>query len=117
MKEKIICEKCGNEMTAYIRGSSCGMECSNCGWGCATTYTDPIKLDNADYTLCITPVENPSIEIIRCIAQLLSCNFLCAKKKLQQKIIITDKAPSIRSIITELDKNNITYVITPDFPY
>ena len=104
-------------MTPYIKGSSCGMECVNCGWGWATTYIEPIKLDDKEYTLCVFPVENPSVEIIRCIAQLFSCNFLNSKKKLQQEIIIVDKAASIFSISSKLRQNNIPYVITPEFPY
>lgn len=117
MSEKIICEKCGSEMECFIKDSICGTTCKNCGWGWVTTYQEPIKLDNASYTLCIKQIENPSIGTIRCIAHLLACNFLEAKNKLQNKIIFTEKAIAILDIALELKKNNITFTITPDFPY
>lgn len=117
MIETIICEKCGSEMEYFIDGSTCGTTCKNCGWGCVTTYQDPIKLDNTNYELCIKPIINPSVDNLRCIASLLGCNFLEAKSKLQNSITFTKKAIAIIDIASKLKTNDIAYTITPDFPH
>lgn len=117
MIEKIICEKCGNEMEYFIDDSTCGTTCKNCGWGCVTTYQDPIKLDNTDYELCIKPIVNPSVDNLHCIASLLGCNFLESKSKLQNSIIFTKKAIAIIDIALKLKSNNIAFTIMPEFPY
>ena len=117
MNEKIICEQCGNEMEYFVDGSTCGTKCKNCGWGCVTTYQEPIKLDNTDYTLCVKSIENPSVNNLRCIAQILACNFLEAKSKLQNKIIFTEKATAILDIALKLKSNDVEFTIMPEFPY
>lgn len=117
MNEKIICEKCGSEMEYFIDGSTCGTTCKNCGWGCVTTYQAPIKLDSTDYKLCIEPIKKPSIEILRCTASLLGCNFLEAKSKLHDRIFFTNKASVILDIALRLKSDNIAFTITPEFPY
>lgn len=117
MSEKIICEKCGHEMSYFIDGSTCGTTCKNCGWGCVTSYIEPIRLDTNEYKLIIYPIENPSTNSLRCIAQLLMCNYLKAKEKLHSEIVLTNNAVKIQEIAIELTKQNISFVITPDFPY
>ena len=117
MIEKVFCEKCGNEMTPFISDSSSGMECKKCGWGWVTTYQEPIKLDDTDYSLQIEPDRTPSVDSIRCIAQILACNFLEARKRIQAGICIEEKAVTVRKIAAELRKNKISYIIKPDFPY
>lgn len=117
MSEKSICEKCGSEMESFIKNTTCGTTCKNCGWGWVTTYQEPIKLDNTDYTLCVKPIENPSVNNLRCVAQILACNFLEAKSKLQTKIIFTEKATAILDIALKLKSNDIEFTITPEFPY
>lgn len=117
MSEKVFCEKCGAEMSSYINGSSCGMECKSCGWGWATTYRSPIEEDNTDYELCIEPIINPSVDNLRCIASLLGCNFITAKSKMQDKIVMTRKAIAISDIALKLKSNNIAFTIMPEFPY
>ena len=117
MNEELLCKKCGCKMEHFIKDSTCGATCKNCGWGWATTYQEPIKLDGTDYVLCVNPIINPSIDAIRCIARLLACIFVIAKNKLQSKIIFTQKATVIHDIAEELVKNGIHFNITPDFPY
>ena len=117
MSEKIICEKCGSKMEYFIKDSTCGTTCKNCGWGWVTTYQEPIKLDTADYELCIDPIINPSVDNLRCIASLLGCNFITAKNKLQDKIVLMRKAIAILDIALKLKSNNIAFTIMPEFPY
>ena len=117
MSEIDICEKCGGRMEYFVEGSTCGTTCKDCGWGWVTTYQDPIMLDNADYALCIEPITNPSVDNLRCIASLFGCNFLEAKRMLQNKILLTQKATTILTISSKLKSNNIIFTITPEFPY
>jgi hypothetical protein len=112
-----ICEKCGHEMSYYMSTSECGMLCESCGWGFVTTYIEPIYLDKTEYTLCIAPIETPSIEVIRCIANTLMCNYLNAKERLTNEIVLKNKAVTIRDLARALHKCNINYTITPDYPY
>ena len=117
MNEKIICEQCGSEMEYFVDGSTCGTKCKNCGWGCVTTYQEPIKLDTTDYKLYIEPINNPSVDNLRCISSVLGCNFLEAKSKLQGRIRFTKKATAILDIALKLKSKDISFTITPEFPY
>jgi hypothetical protein len=93
------------------------MQCESCGWGFVTTYIEPIHLDETEYTLCIAPIATPSIEIIRCIANTLMCNYLNTKERLTNEIVLKNKAVTIRDLARALHKCNINYTITPDYPY
>ena len=117
MSEKIICEKCGHEMSYFIEGSTCGTTCKNCGWGCVTSYIEPIRLDTTEYKLTISPIENPSADSLRFISQLLMCNYLKAKEKLHSEIVLTNNAVKVKEIAAELTKHKIKFTIAPDFPY
>lgn len=113
----MICEKCGSEIEYFVNDSTCGATCKNCGWGCVTTYQDPIKLDNTNYEVSIEPIENPTVDNLRCVASLLGCNFLEAKSKLQNRITFTKKAIAIIDIVSKLKTNNISHTIIPEFPH
>ena len=115
--EMMICEQCGSETEDFIDGSTCGTKCKKCGWSIVTTYQDPIKLDDTSYTLIIEPIKNPSVEVLRCIASLLGCNYLQTKEKSQERICFKNKACEILNIAKVLCLNNIAFSITPKFPY
>ena len=118
MDEKIICEKCGNEMIYFIRGSSCGTECLKCGWGLVTTYIEPIKIDETNYTLSIPTIDEPDIDHIKAISKILNVNFIKSKSLLQEgNATITDKAIKIRDYARLLNDSSIQFTITPNFPY
>ena len=117
MSEKIICEKCGHEMSYFIEGSTCGTTCKNCGWGWVTSYIEPIRLDTNEYKLIINPIDNPSTASLRCISQLLMCNYLKAKEILHSEIVFTNNAVEIQKTAIELTKHEIKFTITPDYPY
>ena len=118
MNEKIICEKCGNKMVSFIRGSSCGGECLKCGWGLVTTYIEPIKTDETNYTLSIPMISEPNIDHIKAVSTILNVNFLKSKSLLQKgKATITDKAVKIKDYAKLLNDKSIRFTIAPDFPY
>jgi hypothetical protein len=118
MSEKIFCEKCGTEMVDFQIDRSCGMECPKCGWGWATTYWSPIERDETVYSISIPSISNPTLNIIRFIAEVLSCNFIVANKKIKTSgIQLSGQAEKIQKIRKSLIELNANFVISPDFPY
>ena len=112
------CEKCGGEMIRFQEHGSCGMKCTKCDWGWATTYTPPINKDETMYTISIPAIHNPSPDIIKCIANLFECNYITAHKHSQEGTLTkSDKAPSIQIIARSLRQTGISYLITPNFPF
>ena len=81
MNDKCICEKCGVEMKPLSEIYPIGMTCPNCGWGWATTYIDPINLDESDYQMILVSSEN-SFSNIKIISEIANCNYIDAKKKI-----------------------------------
>ena len=111
------CLTCGTEMECKIEGHCISWICNNCGDGLATSYFEPIELDQTDYCLHIAPLTNPSMDVLRYISQLFMCNYMQAKARLNSELIITDKALKVRDIARKLNTFGLTYTITPDFPY
>ena len=111
------CITCGTEMECKIEGHCLSWICHNCGDGLATSYFEPIELDQTDYYLHIAPVIAPSPDVLRYISQLLMCNYMQAKACLNDEIIIKEKATKVREISRELITFNLDYTITPDYPY
>ena len=118
MTEKIFCEKCGAEMNSYQKEGSCGMLCPSCGWGWATSYTNPIDEDETEYVLTVSPIQDPSLDAVKCIAQIMDCNFINAKSTLKHTYFSkTEKASEIKNIAKALLKAGIKFTISPEFPY
>lgn len=118
MNDKCICEKCGAEMKPLSEIYPIGMTCPNCGWGWATTYIDPINLDENDYHMILVSSEN-SFSNIKIISEIANCNFIDAKKKIENAptVIFIGKAVDVKNIIERLDNTKISIKIEPDFPY
>lgn len=118
MSEKVICEKCGAEMQYFQKYGSCGMTCPKCGWGWATTFTAPIDQDDAEYTISVSQSEAPSISTIKCVSKLSGCNFIEAKKMIQTNgFTKSGKAREIQECAAAFSSADISFKITPDFPY
>lgn len=118
MSEKIICEKCGEEMVYFHRYGSCGMECPKCGWGWATTYRSEIESDETNYSISIPVILNPSVDVIRFISEVLSCNFIAANEKIKTNgIQISGQAEQIQKIRKSLTELKVPFAISPDFSY
>ena len=45
------CVKCGHEMLDHSTAQTICLECPNCGWGFATTLSQPLNEDMTDYEI------------------------------------------------------------------
>lgn len=117
-EDVVLCEKCGHEMDYHHEGSGCGMTCPNCGWGWATTYIDPIKLDESDYHVILVSNDN-SLSIIKMVSETSNCNYVEAKKLIENAPveIFSGKAVEVKTIKEKLETANIKFRIEPEFPY
>ena len=98
--------------------SPVGMTCPNCGWGWATTYIDPINLDESDYHMILVSSEN-SLSNIKLVSKTANCNYIEAKKLIENAPveIFCGKAVDVKTIKDKLETANIEIKIEPDFPY
>lgn len=129
MIEKIICEKCGTEMIDHSKGDSIFVECPNCGWGWATTLSDPTADDDTKYEIWLRPGNPQSPEILHLIAGIANVNLLQAKKMLnhQEPVMLykvcneaassLNKVQKIQRVAGNLKNANVEFFITPDFKY
>lgn len=120
MKEKIVCEKCGHEMKSIDESIPVGKTCSNCGWGWATTYIEPIYNDMQIYTVMLNSVVSITKETIKTIAEITGQNFLQTKKTLENlpQVVFSGKAQNVLKICQSLKaKPFFDFKISPDFPY
>lgn len=129
MTEKVICEKCGNEMIDRSYGDSIHIECPNCGWGWATTTYDPCLDDTTAYEIWISPGNKQSSENLRIIAKICHINFLQAKRVLNSSVperlypfietscSTQNRVLDIKKIANILLIAHINFYIAPDFPY
>lgn len=117
-EDVVLCEKCGHEMTSFREGHDCGMICHNCGWGVATTYIDPINLDENDYRMILVSSEN-SLSNIKLVSETANCNYVEAKKLIEKAPveIFCGKAVEVKTIKEKLEAANIEIRIEPEFPY
>ena len=49
------CVKCGHEMLDHSTAQTICLECPNCGWGFATTLSQPLNEDMTDYEIYLNP--------------------------------------------------------------
>lgn len=118
MREKIICEKCGSEMRKYREHGSCGMKCTKCDWSWATSFIPEISSDFNLFKLTIFAIPTPSIDVIKAVATLASCNFLAAKNNLQQgDIDFSLRAPQVLEYTNRLVPLGIDYKLSPECVY
>lgn len=116
--EKILCEKCGKEMVPLDTRRSIGMTCPGCGWGWVTSYCEPYETDQTEYSIIIFKNEATKNNI-KIVAEYANTNYLQAKKiiELPEAVVFSGKAPAILEKKNALIENNISFKITPDFPY
>lgn len=114
----VICEKCGAEIKPLSELYPIGMTCPNCGWGWATTYIDPINLDENDYRMILVSSEN-SLSNIKLVSETVNCNYVEAKKLIEKALveIFCGKAVEVKTIKEKLEAANIEIRIEPEFPY
>ena len=117
--EEMVCEKCGAEMVHRINGSNYIIECPKCGWGCVTTYTEPIYADRTIYTISILPRNSVTKTVLSAIGKVAGVNFLGAKPIAEQgrADVFEALAPEIREKKKLLDDAGVSHLIEPEFPY
>lgn len=118
MDDKFYCEICGTEMKYFEENLTMGWLCPKCNWGVVTTNQNHILFDQMEYTLSISSIEKPSVDIIRQVSRSLECNFIEARRKLQEDHVkLVCKANAVRDIARKLKEHDISFSITPDFPH
>ena len=118
MNEKILCEKCGHEMVSISETNPIGMTCTNCGWGWATTYIEPILTDTVDYRVILVS-DNKSLSSIKIVSKTTNCNYIEAKKIIEKAPIeiFCGQAVDVKKIKEKFEAVNIEIKIEPEFPY
>ena len=117
-EEKMICEKCRNELNVVKQELSCSCICPNCNGGWATSSIAPIKADTVLYSVIIEKTDISDMGAVKAISKAKNCNSLEAKAFLSQGgIVLQALAPEIKTVCEKLTNSGINYTITPEFPY
>lgn len=119
MTEKVICEKCGSEMQPIDPNAAVGMTCPNCGWGWATTYTEPIVEDTTEYRVILLDNNELSNDGLKTISRITNTNVVNAKKLFLDSpvCIFSGTAVEVRDVIETMDNVSLKYKTEPEFPY
>ena len=119
MINKIICEKCGNEMHPIDQNTPYGMICPKCGWGWATTYIDPIQDDNQTYTVSLSKDNTVTIDAIKVVSRITGKIFPQARQIIEDSTvnIFAGKAVYVKNVLILLESQSLSYTVTPEFPY
>lgn len=119
MTGKIICEKCGAEMVPIDPTKPVGMECPKCGWGWATTYTEPKYEDETIYKIILEQGNAADLENVRVISKVIGCNFITAKAIIEGSTLVLaeGKAAQVEKHIDMLSQTSLRYRVEPDWPY
>lgn len=112
------CLTCGTDMICKIDGHCLSWSCPNCGDGVATSYFEPIEIDEVQFSIIIEKIVDPTKEQIKVTSQVLNVNYLTARNLLiYGNGTLTGKAMQIRESASILEQNGLSFSITPDFPY
>lgn len=114
------CPKCTNgKLVASIDGSSMITTCDSCGWSVATSYIEPIFLDENIYGLFLEDSAGIDGKALAAVSKVAGCNYIEAKKLLDNsgKRIIEGNAVEIRAAAAELKRANVPFEIIPEFPH
>ena len=112
------CPNCGTTLKEINELSSVAWVCPKCGYGEATTTSDPIYDDEATYTITLLENDYNDYSIIKTISKFTGLNFIKTKELIHDpKVIFAGKAYEILEKKKLLDDNRIKYIINPDFPY
>lgn len=122
------CEKCGHEIADRSTAQTICLECPNCGWGFATSLSQPLDEDMTDYKIYLNPGNTETMEHIKLISAICHVNYLQARKLLSsQKPVLIYKAEQEASSLSKagkvlqaakcLKESSLEFSIIPDFPY
>lgn len=117
--EKVICDKCGTEMKPINPQTNSGMICPECGWGWATTPSNPMLEDEKIYNVTLLTGNSISEENVKTVSKIIAQNYLFAKKAIENAptLLLSGKAREVHKIISELEANSILYEVSPHYPY
>ena len=112
------CPKCETKMKFIKEQFSIAWVCPKCGYGEATTTTEPIYEDNNTYSVILDQNDENNIDIIKTLSKITGLNFMQTKELIKNpKIIFSGKAYELIEKKKELDKGKVNYRIEPKFPY
>ena len=119
MHDIIKCEKCGTEMNPIDLKKPIGMICPNCGWGWATTYTDPEQEDNTIYVVLLSGNNVATTEAIKAVSKITNKNFVQSKTILENSPveIYAGKAVQVKPVLLLLESLSLAHEVIPEFPY
>lgn len=111
------CPNCNSDLIQEIESSTLTIICINCDWYVTSSHIDHIN--DTKYKIILEKGNLPSKKNIKTISQVMNYNFLQAQKVIESDcpIIVEDTVSGIIEQIEKLDKTNIKYSITPNFPY
>ena len=114
------CPKCdtGNLVTS-IDGSSMTSTCDTCGWSVATSFIDPIFLDENTYEIILESNNRANKETLAAVSKAAGCNYIEAKKIVDNPdgAIARGDAVEMRAIARTLVQGGVSFRIVPDFPH
>lgn len=113
----VNCPECGASTEVIREGRTVGTRCTRCNWSVVTTYIPPIEQDATVYSVRITSGDPHDRQQLMLIAQLAGCNFLQARKLMQEKepIVFQGRASQVLAVKQSLRSANLTIAIEPDF--
>ncbi len=112
------CPECGTEMKVIKEQFSIAWVCPKCGYGEATTTTEPIYDDDNIYSVILLENDSKDINIIKALSKFTGLNFLKTIDLINNPTIIyRGKAYELFEKKKELDNCNVNYRIEPQFPY
>jgi DNA-directed RNA polymerase subunit RPC12/RpoP len=113
------CPECGACTEVIKEGRTVGTQCTNCNWSVVTTYIPPIEQDAVIYTVRIASGNPHNQQQIKLIAQLADCNFLQARKLMQEKetAVFQGRASQILAVKQSLMNANFSVSIEPYFKW
>lgn len=111
------CKKCNAELIEFRSGDSVEYICPVCDEAPVAQAEELIEYDSNKYTIKIIAVEKYDKQIIKEVARICSCNYLDAKKILEEtgKVFKPMDAIETRAMKKKIEKTGIQFVITPDF--
>lgn len=117
-RSKNYCPDCGTEMTEIYEKPALNLTCPKCGCKIATTRWEKIDLDETNYVISVSHIENPTIQQIKVVSKIIGENFITSKKVLEKGgTVFEGKAVDVKSIVKTLKDMHIECIISPEFPY
>jgi hypothetical protein len=100
-------------------GSVHGLLCKQCGWSLVTSYIPAIQLDETDYEVRARGADYRNEGHVRAVSELSGCNFLDARKLLQQvePVVFRGKAPDVLRARNVLSAAGLGCQILPPFSH